>query len=140
MSDQNLREEVLEVLKENKVGTLATVQNNKPHTRYMTFFNEDLTLYTATDKNTHKVEEIERNSNVHILIGYDGEGVGDAYLEIEGTAAVKDDQELKDQLWNDHMKPWFDGPNDPNYIILEIHPSAMTLMNKKDESPKTLKL
>lgn len=140
MNQQELRDKILGILDDNKVGTLATVKNNKPHSRYMTFFNESLTLYTPTNKETHKTEEIEENPNVHILLGYDGEGVGDTFVEIEGKASIRDDDEMKHKLWNDHLKPWFEGPDDPEYIVLEIKPSKITLMNSKDNSPQTLEL
>jgi general stress protein 26 len=37
MDSQKLKEKVTQVLGESKVGTLATVVGNKPHSRYMTF-------------------------------------------------------------------------------------------------------
>ncbi|WP_028785150.1 pyridoxamine 5'-phosphate oxidase family protein [Thalassobacillus devorans] len=140
MNNQELKDKVLQVLENNKVGTLATVKNNRPHSRYMTFFNKELTLYTPTNKETHKAEEIEANPYVHILIGYEGEGFGDAYLEVEGKAEIKEDKELKEQFWNDYMKNWFDGPEDPEYIILKITPEQVRLMNKGDTTPQTLEL
>ncbi|MCA1034375.1 MULTISPECIES: pyridoxamine 5'-phosphate oxidase family protein [Bacillus] len=140
MTNNDVKEKVLKILEDNKIGTLATVKSNKPHTRYMTFFNDELKLYTATSKETDKTEEIEENPNVHILIGYDGEGLGDAYLEIEGRASVNASEELKEKVWNDHLKPWFDGPNDPNYIVLEIQPTDVRVMNSKDSSFETLEL
>ncbi|RLQ96193.1 pyridoxamine 5'-phosphate oxidase family protein [Falsibacillus albus] len=140
MNQQELKEKVLSVLKENKVGTLATVKNNKPHTRYMTFFNDELTLFTATSRETHKTDEIAENPNVHILIGYDGNGYGDTYLEIEGIADIKDDDATKQKLWNDHLEPWFNGPDDPNYIVLQIKPNNIVLMNDQKEGPQALKL
>ncbi len=140
MTNNDVKEKVLKILEDNKIGTLATVKSNKPHTRYMTFFNDELKLYTATSKETDKTEEIEENPNVHILIGYDGEGLGDEYLEIEGRASVNASEELKEKVWNDHLKPWFDGPNDPNYIILEIQPTDVRVMNSKDSSFETLEL
>lgn len=33
----NAKEEALKILEKNMVGTMATVQQNKPHSRYMTF-------------------------------------------------------------------------------------------------------
>lgn len=60
MSQEELKQKVLNLLDEQKVGTLATVEQDKPHTRYMTFFHEGLTLYTPTSKETHKAEEIEK--------------------------------------------------------------------------------
>ncbi|KMY53970.1 general stress protein [Bacillus sp. FJAT-27231] len=137
---EQLKTEILDILKENKIGTLATVKNNKPHTRYMTFYNEGLTLYTPTGKDTYKVEEIDQNPHVHILIGYTGEGIGDAFLEIEGTAKIDDSQQTKEQLWNEEIAKWFDGPNDPNYIVLTITPNTIRYMNKGEDTPQVLEL
>jgi len=128
------------ILDESYVGTMATVQGGQPFSRYMTFFNQDFTLYTATSKKTDKVEELEQNPNTHILIGYDGEGFGDAYLEVMGTVTISSDDNLKEKIWNDHMKPWFEGPNDPNLVILKIEPTAIRLMNKKGEEPQDIQL
>ncbi|MCM3594839.1 pyridoxamine 5'-phosphate oxidase family protein [Metabacillus idriensis] len=140
MDKQKLNKEVLDILEKHKVGTLATVVDNKPLSRYMTFFNDELMLYTPTNKNTHKAKEIDENPNVHILLGYEGEGYGDSYIEFEGKASISEDQELKDKIWNDHMKNWFDGPNDPNYIVLAIKPNKIRLMNSEHESPQTLEV
>lgn len=137
---EQLKKEILDVLKENQTGTLATVKNNKPHTRYMTFYNDDLTLYTPTGKDTYKVEEIEQNPNVHILIGYSGEGMGDAFLEIEGTAKIDDSAETKKRLWNEEISQWFNGPDDPEYIVLAITPNTIRYMNKGKDTPQVLEL
>ena len=80
------KETALKILDSSNVGTMATVYKVKPHSRYMTFFHDDFTLYTATSNETDKVEELEKNPYTHILIGYDGDGVGDTYLEILGKA------------------------------------------------------
>ncbi|MBD7986020.1 pyridoxamine 5'-phosphate oxidase family protein [Sporosarcina sp. Sa2YVA2] len=135
----NAKDTARKILDESLVGTMATVQDNKPFSRYMTFFNEDFTLYTATSKQTDKVEELEGNPNTHILIGYDGEGYDDAYLEIMGTVKVTDDESLKEKVWNEHMKPWFSGPEDPNLVILKVTPESMRLMNKKGQEPQDIK-
>jgi general stress protein 26 len=140
MNKQEIKEQVLKILDENKVGTLATVQNDKPYSRYMTFFHEGTTLYSASSKETHKVEELRKNPHVHILLGYDGEGLGHSYLEIEGTATLNDSEDIKKKVWNGYLKPWFDGPEDPNYIVLEIKPSQVHLMNVQNKEPQTLEL
>lgn len=33
----NAKEQALKILNDNMIGTMATVQQNKPHSRYMTF-------------------------------------------------------------------------------------------------------
>ena len=128
------------ILNNNMVGTMATVQQNKPHSRYMTFFNENFILYTVTSKDTHKVEELKQNPNTHILIGYDGKGFGDAFLEIEGTVDVTDDETYREKVWNKALKFWFDGPDDPKMIILKITPTQIRLMNTKGEDPKIIQI
>ncbi|KML09949.1 general stress protein [Bacillus safensis] len=140
MSQEELKQKVLNLLDEQKVGTLATVEQNQPHTRYMTFFHEGLTLYTPTSKETHKAEEIEKNPNVHILIGYSGEGFGDTYAEIAGTASLTDDPELIDRLWSDEMEKWFKGKDDPNLVILKIDPTSIRYMNEGSRTPAELSL
>lgn len=133
----NTNREVAEkILQDNMVGTMATVEQNKPHSRYMTFFNENFTLYTVTSEGTHKVEELTKNPYTHILIGYDGKGMEDSFLEIEGTVEVTQDEALKERVWNKALESWFDGPNDPTMIILKVTPSQIRLMNTKGEDPK----
>lgn len=119
---------------------MATIQQNKPNTRYMTFFNDEFTLYTATSKQTQKVDELEANPHTHILIGYDGGGFGDDFLEIEGTVTISDDEGAKEKVWNKHMKHWFSGPDDANLVILKVTPSSIRLMNKKGEEPTAIEL
>jgi general stress protein 26 len=138
MTQHDLRESIENILIHSSTGIMATVKKNRPHARYMTFFNKNLTLYTPTSKDTDKSEEVSENPHTHILLGYEGEGLGDSYVEYEGEVTIKDDAELKNKLWNEHMKPWFDGPEDPNLIILQIKPTQIRLMNKKRNSPEIL--
>ena len=134
------KEQALNILNESRIGTMATVQNNKPHSRYMTFYNEDFTLYTPTSKESHKVEDIEANPYTHILIGYEGDGFGDAFLEIEGKVSESTDVGMKEKIWNDQMKNWFKGPDDPNMVLLIVKPTSIRLMNKSGKPPETIEL
>ncbi len=44
----------------SKVGVLSTAYNNQPNSRYMVFYNDELTLYTKTSNESTKVEEIKK--------------------------------------------------------------------------------
>ncbi|WP_077624076.1 pyridoxamine 5'-phosphate oxidase family protein [Sediminibacillus massiliensis] len=140
MEQSTIRKTAEDILDSNLIGTLSTVKNDKPFSRYMTFFNDNLTLYSATDKDTHKIEDIDQNNNVHILIGYKGEGLDDSYLEIEGKASIEESAEIKGKIWNDKLDPWFDGPEDPNYVVLKITPETIRLMNTSEKEPQILDL
>ena len=130
------REIAEKILDDNMIGTMATIEGNKPHTRYMTFFNNNLTLYTVTNRNTHKVDELSKNPYTHILIGYDGKGFGDEFLEIEGKVEISSDDSMKEKVWNKALKFWFNGPEDPKMVVLKVTPTQIRVMNTKGEDPK----
>lgn len=134
-------EEIAEkILDDNMVGTMATIENDKPHSRYMTFFNDNFILYTVTSRDTEKVEELSKNPNTHILIGYDGKGFGDSYLEIEGKVEISSDDAMREKVWNKLLRFWFSGPDDPKMIVLKITPTRMRVMNTKGKDPKEVNL
>ncbi|NGP46060.1 pyridoxamine 5'-phosphate oxidase family protein [Bacillaceae bacterium SIJ1] len=138
MKQNDLKAHIIKILDDHSVGTLATIKEGKPFTRYMTFFHKGMTLYTATSEKTHKVNHIAENPSVHILIGYDGEGANDSFLEIEAQASLEDDMDLKRSLWNDKMSDYLSGPDDPEFIVIRCEPEKVTLMNDGEETPVTL--
>ena len=140
MSDQDLKKQVLNVISNHRTGVLSSVENNKPHSRYMTFYNEDLTLYTPTQKDTEKVEEINRNPHVSVLLGYEKKGQSDSYIELAGTSTINDSEDLKSQFWDESFKQWFDSPEDPNYVLLQIQPETIRILNTQGEPPQELNL
>ncbi|MFD2445058.1 pyridoxamine 5'-phosphate oxidase family protein [Bacillus sp. CGMCC 1.16607] len=78
MGNSAIKDMVLKVISDHKTGVLSSVENNKPHSRYMTFYNDDLTLYTPTKRNTEKIEEIKKNPFVSVLVGYEKQGQNDS--------------------------------------------------------------
>ena len=62
------------------------------------------------------------------------------FLEIEGTVRISDDESIKENVWNEHMKPWFSGPEESNLVIFEVVPDSISLMNKKGEEPNIIEL
>ena len=65
----DVRDTALKVIEKDNIGVMSTVSpDNKPHARYMTFYNEGFMLFTLTDKRTDKVEEIEKiHSQMQII-------------------------------------------------------------------------
>ncbi|MFU0789561.1 pyridoxamine 5'-phosphate oxidase family protein [Virgibacillus proomii] len=141
MKQEALRKEIEHILENSYIGPMATVKRNMPHSRYMTFYHNNLTLYTLTDKDTEKMEDLEKNPYTHIILGYEGERMGDAYVEYEGKVSFNESAELKKQLWSNQLKQYFSSRDDPNLIVLEIKPLHIRLMNKKgEESPQELEI
>lgn len=132
MEEQQLKKKIEKIMNDHQIGTLATVENERPYSRFMTFFADGLTLYTATNKHTHKVDDLKDNPHVHILLGYTFDGTQDEYIEIEGTATIHTDETMRQRLWNEHLEPWFEGPEDPNYTVLKITSTEIRLKNSKE--------
>ncbi|MFJ7974297.1 hypothetical protein ACIQZI_01110 [Peribacillus sp. NPDC096379] len=42
--------------------------------------------------------------------------------------------------WDDSFNKWFDGPDDPNYVFLQIQPETIRILNKHGEAPIELEL
>lgn len=125
-------QEISKALDHNKICSLATIEANKPKQRYMVLYNEGLSIHLATNKRTHKVEELKDNPYVSLLIGYEIGGSKEV-IEIEGTCTICKDEGLKEKVWNDDLKKWFDGPQDPNYVILDIQPTHIYYTDKDEK-------
>ncbi|QQP69962.1 pyridoxamine 5'-phosphate oxidase family protein [Carnobacterium sp. CS13] len=126
------REKALKIISKNNIGTMSTISDNKPVSRYMTFFNEGFVLYTLTDKRTEKVEDLKENPNTFVLLGYDTGLLHNQYVEIEGKTSLTDDQSLIEHLWSPYMNLIFDGKDDPSILILQIQPETVSLKGTKD--------
>lgn len=140
MNQQDLKQQVVNIISDHRTGVLSSVENNKPHSRYMTFYNEDLTLFTPTKFDTEKIDEIEKNPYVSVLLGYEEKGQSDSYVEIAGTSTINSSQELKKQFWDESFKQWFASPEDPNYVFLQIKPETVRILNNQGEPPQELNL
>lgn len=133
MNNNDLEQRILKALDDNRFGSFGTIEaGNKPKVRYMAVFHEGLKILLATDRKTHKVEELENNPNVFLLLGYEAGGSKDI-LEIEATASVTKDDALRAKVWNRELERWFTGPDDPDYVILELNPDRIEYAGKDRE-------
>ncbi|MBC8079104.1 MAG: pyridoxamine 5'-phosphate oxidase family protein, partial [Gorillibacterium sp.] len=125
LEQDELEKEIIKALDDNKFGSFGTIEGgNKPKVRYMAIYHDGLHIYLATDRKTHKVEELLENPNVCLLVGFEASGSKDL-LEIEATAVVTKDDRLREKVWSKELKKWFDGPEDPDYVILFLEPTRI---------------
>ncbi|MDG4657319.1 pyridoxamine 5'-phosphate oxidase family protein [Ectobacillus antri] len=126
----DVKSKVTKIMSGQPTGILATIRNQKPHSCYMMFFHEDVTLYAATDRQSKKLSDIEANNAVHVLLGRNGTSWEEEFIEVEGTASVENNAELKKQFWNENLGRWLNGPDDPNYVLLKITPKHIYYVEK----------
>ncbi|MHA0857486.1 pyridoxamine 5'-phosphate oxidase family protein [Paenibacillus sp. CMAA1364] len=135
MKNLEIEQEITKVLDRNKICALATIEGNKPKQRYMVLYNEGLSIHLVTDRRTQKVDELQHNPNISLLVGYDIGGTKEV-VEVEGTCSISTNESLKEKCWNEDLKKWFDGPKDPNYVILDIHAEHILYSDKEGNQKK----
>ncbi|WP_369901195.1 pyridoxamine 5'-phosphate oxidase family protein [Bacillus manliponensis] len=137
----HIKEKIMSIIQNDKTGVLATIRDNKPHSSFMIFFHEDFVLYVATDRQSKKIADIEKNPNVHILLGKKSKNFDESYIEVEGTASIEEDATLKNKFWNNGLKRWLLGPEDPNYVLIKINPDTIYYIDSAGTSqPEFLRL
>jgi len=129
MSTATTEQAIIKALENNPFCAFGTVENNKPRVRYMALYNDGLHIHLATDRKTHKVEELEQNPNCYLLLGYE-KGGNNEVVQIEATCKVSSDSELKQRVWKDEFKKWLDGPDDPDYVVLDITPQMIEYIDQ----------
>ncbi|MDN8837053.1 pyridoxamine 5'-phosphate oxidase family protein, partial [Staphylococcus aureus] len=61
MSNSKVSNKINEILNMSRIGILSTAHNNVPNSRYMVFYNDGNILYTKTNINSIKIDEIQSN-------------------------------------------------------------------------------
>ena len=122
----DVKQKILEILKIGQMflASLATMtEDGKPWVRYVSpKIADDLTLRIATSTGSNKVAQIKANPEVHLICGFNDPKTAQHYLQIQGKAAFSTDRAEKSAFWEDVLKTYWSGPDDPGYGILLIKP------------------
>lgn len=78
---------------------------------------EDEVIWFLTDRRGLKDDEAKAHPNVCLCFICSDENV---YLSLSGRASVKRDPERARSLWNKKQEAWWDGPDDPNLLVMRV--------------------
>lgn len=121
----SIKEGILKVIGGEHVAALATIDEGRPAVRFLAMAGmEDLTLVGATMKSSRKVAQIRKNPNVSISI-WSGKNFSDPYVMIWGKAIIYDDLETKRKFWDKGLEPYFQTPENPEYVVLKLVPTRI---------------
>ena len=120
------KERILSVLQAEPtfLFALATVgEDGRPRVRTVRgTIDDDLTLRCPTFAGTTKVRHIEAHGEVHVTCGDTNTDRPGSYFQIEGVAAVSATPEDRRNTWSHRLDKWFEGPEDPRYVVVVIRP------------------
>jgi len=74
-------------------------------------------IWFMTDKRSTKCKEIEKDNTVGLEYA-DGNGV--TFVSVSGKASFVEDKQKIQEYWNPFLKAWFEGPEDPNIVLIEV--------------------
>jgi len=135
----DLKSKILAIIGKPVLGALASLtEEGKPWTRYVVpVADADLNIRFATYLGSRKVKQLKAKPDVHLTAG--GNTLADMskpYLQIAGKATVSTDPADKKNLWNDNLKTYFSGPDDPNYCVVIIKTSRIEYMTFESPNPE----
>jgi general stress protein 26 len=124
---EDLRQKIIDVIDNGKLASVATVKDGKPWVRYMAFgrSGDGLELFSATFANSRKVLQVKNDKNIHLTFGGDSTNCMKPYINVVGTAEILDDDGAKNAVWCDELANYFQGPDDPNYVVLKVSPETI---------------
>ncbi len=122
----NLMERVRNVFNQFGLFILSTSQDDVPRSRYVSgIMRDDLSIWGVTHWSSRKVSTIKTNPDVCCLCAIDPTKFDSPTAIITGKATVFDDPEVKRDNWDDGLKRFFTGPDDPEYAVYRISPVRM---------------
>ena len=119
--DQAETRRIAELIKDIDICMLVTRANGTVRGRPMSNnrrvdYDGDSWFFSYRD--TPKLREIDADPNVELA--YVGTDKG-AWVSIEGTAEVIEDDDRKRELWEDSLEAWFsEGPDDDKVVLLKV--------------------
>jgi len=137
MENEILKNKIVDVLKRSVLAAVATIKDGKPWVRYMVVMQgSGLSLWTTTFTQSRKIQEIKKDKNLDLIIGGDEKNFKAPYLNVRATAEVFTDIKTKTQYWNDMLKSYYSGPEDPNLAIIIISPQVIEYMSGDSMTPE----
>ena len=137
MENDILKNKIVDVLKRSVLAAVATIKDGKPWVRYMVVMpGSGLSLWTTTFTQSRKIKEIQNNKNIDLIIGGDEKNFTAPYLNVRATAEIFTDIETKKKYWNDMLKSYYSGPEDPNLAIIVISPQVIEYMSGDSMTPE----
>lgn len=130
-----LKKKILKVIGGMRLASLATVRDNKPWVRFVVSYNDDLILYISTFASSRKVKQIKKNPDVHLTIGGSLANLKAPYVQVAGKANIRNDASIRQRCWHKYMNKYYSGPDDPEYVVLEVKPQIIEYMDAETHKP-----
>jgi general stress protein 26 len=137
----DLEDRIWKILGRKQTAALATVTAvGAPWVRYVTVeSNPDFTLRFCTSRSSRKAKQMADNPEVHLTCGNLQPPDDSVFLQIAGRAEIRADEATKVIYWQDEWRRYFKGPDDPDYVMVFIHPYRIEYSGPGSNEPEVWK-
>ena len=129
----NFKEEVWAHFKDRQFIFLATSEEDQPRVRPVTLFYLDGRFWVLTGTENAKTKQISKNSKIEFcLLLQKGENRG--YIRAAGSAKIIQDRKTKGKIAEqcDFFSEFWKSPDDPNYALIELHPTEIEYLRPNE--------
>lgn len=133
------KEEVIDLIRDAGFGLLATTEGSQPRVRpMMPYLTDDGELLIALLGRSRTINQVQENPLVEICF-VDRKMW---YSRITGEAKISQSAENKEILWNNipMLKQYFSGPEDPNFVLLEVKIKQVEAMTPHQKDPEFVEI
>ncbi len=133
------KDEIIDLIKDAGYGVFATVDGNTPKARpMMPHVDDNGNLLLAVLPTSRTINQIKANPRIEMC--YIDRKMN--FARIAGDAAVSDDMAKKEAVWNNvpMLRQYFSGPEDPNFILIEVITDTAEVMTPQQQAPDVVSL
>ena len=133
------KDEVIDLIKDAGYGFLATTDKDQPKVRpVMPLLMDDGNLLLAMIKGKRTIEQVKKNPLIEIC--YVDRKM--CFCRISGKAKITEDNDKKQLVWDNipMLKQFLGGPQDPNFVLIEIESTSVEAMSPQQTTPEILTL
>ncbi len=133
------KQEVIDLIKDAGYGVLCTTDGDQPKARpMMPYLDEDHNLLLAVLGHSRTIGQIKANPKIEFCF-IDRKM---SFARVSGLAKVSTDLEKKEKVWNyiPMLRQYFSGPEDKNFVLIEIQTLQVEAMTPHQRTPDVLSL
>lgn len=96
------------------------IDDGEPRARPMAAYPDkaENAVWFVTKRDSSKVDEVEADKRVCLTFNPDS----GTWLSVTGDASTHTNRDKIHEIWNDGMKAWFEGPDDPTILLIRVTP------------------
>lgn len=131
------KDEVIDLIRDAGYCFLATTEGKQPRVRPMApYLSDDNQLLVALLGRSRSIAQVKENPLVELC--YVDRKMW--YCRIAGHAAISEDKEKKETLWNNVpiLRQYFGGIDDPNFVLMAVDIKEVEAMTPHQKEPESI--